>query len=165
MSDRIVNILGIDPGSIITGWCLLTNGKRKDSGVIKVSAKLDFEARRELLRDELMELYRRLWVSCKGRLSVALEDPQSRGMDVAKKLACIRTMFEERATDYRWPYIKVYPAEWQALLRRAVPPVEGEKIKALSLRGAYEAVGIEKPDEADAYWVARYLWEAGQQIS
>lgn len=149
-----MNVLGIDPGSHVTGWCLVKNEQVASHGVIRLSRKDSFQERRHSLRSEIVDLLGSLLDS--GELVVAIEDPMSRAIGVAKKLALIKGTIEEKAIDFGHTCIDVLPSEWQALAREYGGKIEGETVKDTSLRVAKQEFGIEEQDAADAAWIAMY---------
>lgn len=149
-----MDVLGIDPGSNITGWCLIENGRCTAHGVITLDKKLPFSERRHQLRAEVMGLFEAL--ICTKNLVVAIEDPMSRSLGVAKKLAAIKAMIEEKVLDFGWVSIDVTPHEWQAMAREYGGRLPDETIKEMSLRAARDEFGIDTQDAADAAWIALY---------
>lgn len=163
MSDdqpRIV--IGVDPGSQIIGWALLDGESLQSHGTMNYP-KGDFEERRGRIREEIEPLAAMWRMHAKqlqvDHVVVAIEDPMSRSLDVAKKLATIRTMIEEAAIRHRALYMTVHPSSWQALVKRLYPHLKLLRLapKELSRQGAKAATGLDLPqDTADAYWVARW---------
>lgn len=149
-----MNVIGIDPGSHVTGWCLVIDGEVTQHGVIELDKKKSFSERRNDLRARVVDLYGQLLDA--GKLVVAIEDPMSRGIGVAKKLALVKAMIEEKSLDFGHTCIDVRPAEWQALAKDYGGKRQGETIKSMSLRTASDSFGIELQDAADAAWIAMY---------
>lgn len=158
--SRARGTLGIDPGSQVTGFCVLIAGYPAESGIITLNHKWTFEDRRKELRDAVTKLLQRVR---KYVEVVAIEDPpMMHNVSILKKLVTLKTMIEEIACQAGVPYISVGPTEWQALVRIAAgKPMPVMPIKALSIQTAALALKKqpESNDEADAYWIARYAHE------
>lgn len=158
-------ILGIDPGSFISGWVILSDDGLRDHGCWVASRKLNFEDRRVQLREEANSFVSNV-LSGYRDVVVAIEDPMSRSFSVVKKLATIKTMFEEVLWAHGWVSLRsVHPRSWQRVGGGLA------KIHQLQYNGpkdlSMELVKIETgcldfgQDEADAYLIARYVQEEG----
>ena len=153
------HVLGIDPASFHVGWCYLENGKHSNSGVISPPKKADLLTRRNFIREAVRELF--VAFSSLPDLVVAVENPMSRSYGTIKILFTIKTMVEELAVVSGWGHVEVTPSEWHSLPLGEDRRKVDENIKDLALRLAkvHSDGAIELQDAADAYFVARYVFE------
>jgi len=167
-SSPLTAVLGIDPGSVVAGWSLVIKGGRVETGLMTAPKKCDFETRRDYLRNDFADLISEF--QTRGDLGmidvVAIEDPPSPGAKSIKALRTVGAMFEEISFGHGLAYIGVPTTSWHGLVRtlsgvRARP----SDMKALSLGLAGQILkGKLTTDEADAYWIARYVMENAERL-
>jgi len=161
-------VLGIDPGSICSGWAYVPVRGKILSGACKQRPKDSFEYRRGQIRNYFAETLVDLVFgqNCVPWDIVAIEDPYSASIRTAKRLATIRTALEELVLNHGYQYITVTPAQWHASVYDYTGDRTRVNVKDYALKGAREISGDPTmgQDAADAYWVARYVLDHPEMV-
>lgn len=148
---------------------MLEGGERVAGGVLRPelgTRTKDFETRRASLRRQLRELLERF----AGADLLAIEAPHGPQFRGAKNTWTIKAMAEELAAVVGLAYREVNPSQWHGEVARAEvarglkltkADREGLTWKQRSVREASNRLGVSEvlEDEADAYWIARYVWQ------
>jgi Holliday junction resolvasome RuvABC endonuclease subunit len=156
----IERIIAFDPGSRVTGWCLLLHGEYSESGVFACQEG-DFQERRHQIRQQVSETLLRLTTE-EGDIDIlACEEPMSRSIDTKAKLVTIAADIENAGMTLGIPYMdgRVMPYEWHQEAKAASQCDGVANIKAHALATAIAVTGrtTMQQDEADAFWIAKFV--------
>jgi len=111
-----------------------------------------------------------------GCTVVAVEEPWGRNEKGQRTVLCVKTMVEETATAAGLIYEVVHPSQWKAMVRTAwgmkLAPAAAKRIgRLLAERRLAECTQrLSRPqglceDEADAYWIARCMWQRAGRLA
>lgn len=155
----IGRIVGIDPGYYVSAASVVSFGQTGflpfrwgDASSFRTKITNPLESRDEL-RDTIQHRIIPFVEKAMPDM-VAIEDPFSLGVSVAKKLCTVRVMIEEELHKRGVEWINVSPPTWRAHVRRFHGPgVSPKMMKATAARMVGMKPSTDEQDIADSIWI------------